>query len=347
MNKTSILIGAFSFLLVYGCAHKYEVKEITSFNKNGQLTAQVKKIAEPILLPRYMGITGEKLMVYKEKEHYMFEFFSLPEAEYLGSAGTRGQGPNEWIGILDPRSFCLSDTAFSVIDASVGLLKTAVYRGDSTLAIVRDEPVREGRMPYQGFYPLRDSMYAVAGNIMEPQELCLFDGRSNEVVKSTDFPHWVDLDGSGNQLAPAFAYIKNCVVNAEGTRLASFYGYFKRMRIYDGQLNLLHDVDIRIAPCHTNFSLTGNMAQQPVYYIGQPQAVGGYIYALCSNAAGSGHDVEKHPELHVFDWEGNAVACYGLDRDVSLIAISGKHRKMYALNMNVEDELYIYDLPEL
>ena len=67
------------------------------------------------------------------------------------------------------------------------------------------------------------------------------------------------------------------MVSPDRKRIAAFYSYFKRMRIYDEHLNLLQDVDIQIKPFHTHFSPAGHVAQQPQYYIGQPQAVNGCI----------------------------------------------------------------------
>lgn len=332
-------------LLCNGCTHTAHegATVVTSFAQTDSLTAEIKKIAEPILLPRYMGICGDRLFIYKEKEEFMFELFSLPEAEFTGCSGTRGQGPDEWVSLIDPRSFCLTDTAFSAIDASVSLLKTAVWT-DSAFTVSHQRRVRETGQPYQGFYPVNDGRYVTLGSLAAPQELCLFDS-TNEVIKSTDFPQWTDLNDEDNPLAPAFAYAKTCVVSPDRKRIAAFYSYFKRMRIYDEHLNLLQDVDIQIKPFHTHFSPAGHVAQQPQYYIGQPQAVNGCIYALCSNAAGG--EEEKRSELHIFDWNGKALACYTFDRRLSLIAISGRHRKIYALNKAVEDELYIYELPAL
>ena len=47
-----------------------------------------------------MGIVGEKLVVYKEKEEKLFSLFNLPDCSYIGDMGNRGQGPNDF-NLLD------------------------------------------------------------------------------------------------------------------------------------------------------------------------------------------------------------------------------------------------------
>ena len=343
MCKIAVIIY---ILFCFSCTEHVETISVSSFGKTGHLIAEIKEMPEPVLLPRYMGIVGDKLFVYKEKEQFLFEFFSLPEGDYIGCAGTRGQGPDEWIGMLDTRSFCVEDTTFSVIEASTNLFKTVVY-ADHKLHVTHTDFMREQGRPYQGLYLLKDSMYFTLGNIIEPDEYCLFDWRDNQKIKSTEFPQWVSLDEADSPAASAFTYIKTCVVSPDRCRFAAFYGYFKRLRICDDKLNLLHDIKIDIEPFHTNFSQNGDISQQPVYYIGQPQAIGDKIYALCSNAMGSGDHIPSRSELHVFDWEGHPLACYLFDRYVSLFAISEQYRKIYALDKNKENELYVYDLPSL
>ena len=59
-------------LLVFvlnACDHDNEKATIvTSFPQTGKLQAQVTQLPVPVLLPRYMGIVGEKLVVIKKRK---------------------------------------------------------------------------------------------------------------------------------------------------------------------------------------------------------------------------------------------------------------------------------------
>lgn len=341
----SLFYSSLLILLCGACASNTErVDVITTFGETGTLTAVVRKVPEPILLPRFMGIANNQLFVYKEKEDKLFEFFTLPDCFFLGSAGGRGQGPNEF-GLLDTRSFRTSENDFSVVEAGSNLLKRVVFE-DSCLTVTYTERVFEQGAPNNGFYLLKDSTYLTLGNIIESNEYCLLNKKTGDITKVGSYPQWTANQANKDNSLTFFNYLKSCVVHPDGDKFAAFYSYFKRLRIYNHAAALLHDIDIKIKPCSTNFQTGAETNEQPVYYIGQPQATKNYIYALCSNAKGSGLTVPSDCELHVFDWEGKAIACYKFDRRVSLIALSEKYNKIIALNNRIADELYIYDLPK-
>ena len=292
-----------------------------------------------------MGITGDRLLIYKDKEDTLFQFFALPECEYVGSAGTRGQGPDEF-GLPDTRSFCMNDTDFSLLEVGTNLIKTVTYN-DTVLKVTRVEPIFQPGISNIGYYPLADSICLTLGSLAENYEYCLLDRKNNRSTFLGDFPDWVDVDAQFNGVPASFIYIKTCVLSPDRSRFAAFYGYFKRFRIYDSLVNLIRDVEVQTEPYQTRFRGPEEIADQPVYYIGQPQAIGDYIYALCSNATGSRLQSTCRPELHVFDWEGRPVACYQFDRRVSLFAISERHGLIVALDNRNPDELYLYELPKL
>jgi hypothetical protein len=317
-----------------------QTKVVTAFPKTGELKAHIQKIPEPVLLPRFMSIANDYLFVYKEKEARLFEVFHLPEGTYLCSAGGRGQGPDDF-GLLDSRSFHACGNGFKVMEAGSNLLKTVEFENNQ-LHVSHAERMLENPSN-NGFYPLADSIYLTLGNIGDLTEYNLLDSKTGNITKTGDYPQWAGT----NVTEPGqvfFTYVKSCVVHPDGKKFAAFYGRFKRFRIYDRSAALLHDVDVGIEPSSAEME---NGQAVSAYYISQPQAIGNHIYALCANAQDHRPDRPNGCELQVWDWDGNPVACYRLDRKISFIAISEKYGKLYALDMSVDDELYSYDLPEL
>lgn len=343
MKQTTSLLLCLLFLCACHPSPNKEVT-ITEFPKTDSLVALEINIPEPILLPRFMGIANHQIFVYKEREEKLFSFFALPDGRFLGSAGTRGQGPDEF-GLLDTRSFSTSDEDFKVMVAQSNQLKTVVYK-DSCLKVLHSEKCFEQGAPNNGFYLLADSIYLTLGNLTDSQEYRLFNKKDYSNTPAGEYPQWTK-EYIDNPTARFFAYIKSCVVHPQKNKFAAFYGYFKRLRIYDSSVNLLHDIDVQIAPYHTNFGDAMDTQNRPVYYIGQPQCIDNYIYALCANAPGSGLDTKSDSELHVFDWQGKPVACYKFDRRISLFAISKEHGKIAAIDNRIADKLYIYNLPPI
>jgi hypothetical protein len=315
---------------------------VTAFEETGELTASVQKIPVPVLIPRYMCIVNDKLFIYKEKEDKLFDIFHLPDCTYLCSDGVRGQGPDDF-NLLDTRSFHVVENSFKVLEAGSNRLKTVVFE-DNHLSVLYSEPVFQNYASNNGFYPLADSIYLTFGNIGDLNEYCLYDKKKGTLTKTGDYPQWTMVN-TKESYQLFVTYLKSCVVHPNGKMVASFYGRFKRLRIYDNSATLLRDIDVRIEPYSKD--IEEDVANQSVYYIGQPQAIGNHIYALCSNSKGNNPDAPNACELQVWNWNGKPVACYKLDRKISLIALSEKYGKIFAIDKSVDNELYIYDIPKL
>ncbi|GHT49421.1 hypothetical protein FACS189474_3260 [Bacteroidia bacterium] len=322
--------------------HMEKTFTVTAFEETGELTASVQKIPVPILIPRFMCIVNDKLFIYKEKEGKLFDIFNLPDCAFLCSDGIRGQGPNDF-NLLDTRSFHVVGNTFKVLESGRNILKTVVFE-DNHLSVLYSEQVFENHASNNGFYPLADSIYLTFGNIGDLNEYGLYDKKKGTTTKTGNYPKWTTIN-TKEPYQLFVTYLKTCVVRPDGKRFASFYGRFKRMRLYDNSATLLHDIDVRIEPYSKD--IEEDVKNQAVYYIGQPQVSGNYIYALCSNFQGNNPEAPNTCELHVWNWDGEPVACYKFDRKISLIALSEKYGKIFALDRSIDDELYIYDIPKL
>lgn len=327
-------------LFTSSCANqnKHEI-EVSSFSQCGTLHAVIRPIPVPILLPRYMGILDNYLFVYKERERNLFTLFHLNDGTYIQDGGMRGQGPNEF-NLLDTRSFNTEADCFSVLEVGSNQLKTVKYDG-SELTTVHSKTIFEQGISNNGFYLLADSMYLTLGRLGENNEYCLLNGRTGELIEKGEYPQWTNISRKADTPPLFVTYLKTCVVHPDKKKFAAFYGRFKRIRIYDSNINLLQDIDVKVSPYFTKFE--EQVQNQPIYYIGQPFATEHHIYALCVN---SNTGIEQY-ELQIWDWDGHPVGCYQFDRKLSMMAVSLKYKKIYALDSNIENELYIYDLPLL
>ena len=311
-------------------------KSIEHFDKSEVLYAETHTIPNLIFLPRYMGVWGNYLYIYKERESYKFSVYRIPEMEYLGEMGSMGQGPNDF-NLLDTRSFNAVDGGFQVVEAGSNLLKTVKMKDERMIVVESKQTLQQG-FNSNGYYPLKDGSFLSLGQIQSDKEFSMYDSQNDSLFHLGQYPDCYEL---GSKEMPFLVYLKSCVVHPSKEKLAVFYSRFKRFRIYDASMKLLHDINVRTTPCNVS---PDDSSDSPTYYIGQPYATEKYIYSLCSL---SGTRKHGKSELHVWDWDGNPIACYELGRKISMFAISGKHNKIYALDNTVEDEIYIYDFPEL
>lgn len=338
-----LVFGCMGIISLFSCSQKEGTTVITDFPLKMQLKASVVQLPAPIYLPRHIGVFNDILFVYKEKEEQLFDFYKLPDCIHLGSFGNRGAGPDDF-GLLDTRSFESTQKGFRVMQAGSNLLKTIEFDG-SRLSVVQSEKMFENYPSNNGFYPLGNNGYLTLGDINGTKEYRVFNNQSGVITDASDYPQWVKWEDFPSKPPAFITYIKSCVVHPDKELFASFYARFKRFRIYDLSANLLVDADVRIEPY--TLALNEDVRMQPVYYTGQPFATDRYIYVLCANTDGNHPDAPPCPELHIFDWDGKAVGCYAFDRRVDYMVVSPQHKRIYTLNNQKENELYVYDLPNL
>ena len=333
MKKLSVIA---MLLVCCACSDSGKQKVVTEFERSGELVADVVEVSAPYLVPRYMGITGEYLLVHKVREDKLFSLFSLPGLEHVSDVGQRGQGPNDF-NLLDTRSFLMTPYGFHVIDANLNMLKE-VEISDKGLLVKKSRQVFSRGMSSNGFYPMSDGRYVTFTQPDSDKEFALYDMETGEsILTEIEYPHWQEIP---KEIPVFMTYLKTCVPHPDGKRFAAFYGRFKRWRLFDSSLELMADIDVQVGNSKADAALAP--AEQPVFYVGQPYATDKHIYVLCSNKNTSENACS---ELQVWDWEGNPLACYTFDRKLSLMAISEKYGKIYGIDNMIEDHIYVYKLP--
>jgi hypothetical protein len=336
------IISLSLILVLCSCSNnESRVSVVTAFDNSGVLLSRIHKTIVPVLLPRSMFVSNNKLFIYKEKEDKLFHVFNLPDLTYVCETGNRGQGPNDF-GLLDTRSFHFCKEGFYVLEAGSNILKTVIFKDDD-LFVTHAESMFVSNISNNGFYPLADSVYLTLGTLVDTNEYNLFDKKTRTLAKTGNYPQWT-LKNVDRPHEVFMTYLKSCAVHPDGKRFASFYGRFKRLRIYDNSASLLHDIEVRIEPYSED--IEEDIKQQYVYYIGQPYATSDYIYALCSNSKGNDR-MANACELHIWNWEGEPIGCYKFDRRITLMALDEEQNKIYGLNNLIDNEIYIYDIPHL
>lgn len=331
----------FIFLILSSCQmtgkNDNPFSVITQFPVEEELTAEVISIPPIAMTPFNIFTTEDKLVMYNLQKDSIFDVFSLPECNYLFSAGYKGEGPNDFMDV-DRRLFVPTKNGFKVFFQSHKELKEVQFR-DKSIEVVKDSILKFeiDQYPVNGFTPLNDSIFIYWSGFGKETEYDLLNRNTKEIIPFSPYPEWAKQENAER----LFTYIKNMTVKPDGKGFAAFYGYFKRFRIYDDKGNLLKDISLEIEPYASDFETEVN--SRMVYYFAYPKSSNEYIYALCKNAKA---DAEAIPELQIWRWDGTPVGKYKLDRHITLFSISEKYEKMYAVNGENEEEIYVFSLPK-
>lgn len=334
----SSLLTLFLFLYT-SCTHKQTDHShilINRFPVEGKLTAQVRQIPPIAMSPHAIFTTYNYLLLYNTQKDTLFDIFRLPDLTLLYSAGIKGQGPQDFYD-LERRMFEPTAKGFKVFSQPDRKIKE-VFVSDSGLWVDNDNALtyKIDETPLNGVLPVKDSTLIYWGRIESEKEYVLFDTQEGSRTFSS-YPAW---GNDQREELPIFTYVKNTVLNADHTRFISFYGYFKRFRIHSVEGELLKEVTVKTPPYEDK--LAENPLDRTVYYFTPPRTDGNYIYILCKNST---RTEEKAPELQIWNWEGEPVARYEMDRPLTLFDISATHHKLYAVDGEHEEEIYVYHLP--
>ena len=326
-----------SLLLFCACSRTGQVDVVTGFPVERTLSATEVEVPPVLLYPGYAQVLGDKLMVYEIQRDTLFDFFQLPECRYLFSKGWKGRGPDDFPE-LNWKSFAPSGDGFEVFGFDMKVRRAALTGSDLRVSV---EATITGGGMVNGVFRLAPDRYVMWGQPTDEFEYVMID-REGKVLR--EFGTYPDL--AGRELSPPerlSAYYKMSVLKPDGTRFASFYPVFKHWRLYDAEGGLLREISDQ-----TGVLPPGVLPEeQPEWfqsYYALPVATDRYIYVLCENRR---RNEPRHPttELQVWDWEGNPVGCYELDRQIAPFAIAEQYGKLYGVNQTDIDKIYVYPLP--
>jgi hypothetical protein len=340
--KITNIILLTSFLFACSTNKGGIIKRVNYFPINGELNCATTIIPVSILQPTRIFTYEDKLVIFDDVKNEIFKVFKLPEIDYLYGLGDIGRGPNEFL-FIDGNYIRVINKEIELLDN--GKLKRIQIANDSLITktansvIVLDNPLNN-------LQRINDSIY-ISDNIFSDNEYehLMINLRTNKVIKK--FGEYPDKQGlmiktnvEGYQV---FKKVNNS--SPSGDYFVAFYEYFNRFKIYNNNGSLQKDVflDDEKEPTVS----VSNMGNSPIYFFSQPCVTVDYIYVL--RLSKSEVDLQKDfgsfkPELLIFNWNGDAIAKYKLNKPITSIAISEEGKKLYGVNIMKENEIYTFNL---
>lgn len=318
-----------------GCTDNNRANDCVSMPEAVPLACETVETEVAALVPRGVFVVDGKLGIYKDREEYLFDFYSLSDFKYLCSTGRKGQGPDDFLG-LESRNFEVSDTAFSALEHMSWRVKTMTLVSDSALQVIGVSEPLEATGAINMFHRLDSLHYLSLGSTSNQKEFCIYDLSDGSAHEVGEFPQWMDAENEAGEMPRQLSYGKFLAVSPDGNKFVAFYWHFDHVRFFDRDCRELtcvtadHEIDKKQ-------EVGGRLL--PACYYGA-KAVGDKIYALHA-------DSDSTRLLEVWDWNGRPISVYRLDRPVTVMTVDTETRRLIAKDAEHCNEIYLYELPDI
>lgn len=289
-----------------------------------ELYADSISIPPVLLAVTRMFIAHDTLIVYEQRKDTLFSFWKLPDCQYLFSAGTKGQGPDEFL-MLD-KVFVETDNGFKTFELSSNKVKNLMIDRKEGLKLSSEQRLEVEQMPLNRLLFLADSSYCFLSND-ENYEYTLLD-KKQKTHNFSQYPIEM-IDKKADEIN-SFVYNKLTVAKPDGEKFAAFYGYIKMLRIHDRRGDLLKE-HVMGKPVDLS-----DGDKRLTYYSSYPFASDKYIYVL--------NVVENQKKMEIWSWDGIPVAHFLLDKKIDSFTVSEKYNKVYAVDRDNENVIYTYNV---
>lgn len=344
-KRLALLLILFPLLL---SCKKVTVKDIT-FPLEKKLVADSFPVP-PVIYSVNPGlvITGENLVLIETKADRIFSVFNLPNRKYVGGFGILGRGPGEF-NEMCTNTATPTDKGIRIFDYDKGLIEIdlADYPTDVSSNLIVKFPVllQYLNSPFQindsticGIpYPQAVERKGQIEAKFSKRPYIRYNTNSNEIDYFGSYPKLYS-----NKYFDNFwlIYMNVTVVKPDQSKFASVGYFIKSLTIYNNNGSLCKELIMRASD-----DLLGEESinqRAPIYY-DAIKATNKYIYAICEDTQ---HDkvLDNLPILEVWDWNGNPVTMFKLDRPVAAFEVRDDDKKIYFIDRKTQDRIFTYDL---
>ncbi|MDR3236226.1 MAG: TolB-like 6-bladed beta-propeller domain-containing protein [Prevotellaceae bacterium] len=342
MNNTRASISAGLMLSIFNFFSCSENTQVVKLPEITELSSTSKQLNVEVLLSGRIFIHEDKLIVFEQLHENMFKVFELPTLKYLYSFGDQGMGPNNFVSVGNDDIIAYHSEFVEIYDT--GKIKYVKFT-DSTAYIADTKPLNlfHLKTPVNRFKKINDSIYYFDNwfEIEQQNEFTRLNIFSHEQSYFSPYPDWIHL-ASDEEKYPI--YLKSTYYNSFNDKIAAFYYHFPVMKLLDSDGNTIKEVRFDAGKVSDYESV-----QNEVFHFTDAYATDDYIYAqwIGKSKKEVAGDMENFtPEIFVFDWDGNILNRYKLDKPSITFTVSENNRKMYCTSFTETDVIYEYDLPQ-
>lgn len=306
----------------------------------------------PVIYASHPGlvITGKKLVIIETQAGKIFEVFSVPDFKYIGGFGASGRGPEEFQNI-NTYSASATENGLRIFDFEKGILEIDFtnfpVKATSSNIITFPFSVQYMNSPFQ----INDSIicgipYPQAEIINGQPETRFIDNlyiRFNANSKRVDyFGNYPDLYPKKYSDQFWIIYMNMTTVKPDKQKFASAGYLIKTLHIYNNDGTLAKELIMKVP----DDLLAEESLNPKITYYDAIKSTDNYIYAICEDAPPD-NLLNNIPTLEVWDWNGNPVMRFKLDRPVAAFDVTKDDKTIYFLDRQSRDKILKYDLTGL
>lgn len=340
--KGIILISVISFLSFHSCKQA-TVKDVT-FPIEKELFSESFEVP-PVVYASNPGmmISGKHLILIEPRAEKIFSVFELPDCQYIGGFGVIGRGPDEFT-MVNPYSATTTDKGIRIFDYDKGVFEIDITDFPSNVSsrnTVKFPVILQGlNSPFQ----INDSIicgipYPQVGH-ENNKPYIRFNTNSNEIDYFGRYP---TLFPETNSDIFWFVYIHFTSVKPDKEKFASVGHYIKSLSIFNNDGTLRKELIMK-AP--EDLIVENGINSLALVFYDAIKTTNKYIYAICEEAPYTSI-LENRPKLEVWDWDGNPVIQFKLDRPVSAFEVTADDKMIYFIDRQTQDRIFTYNLDGL
>ena len=355
--------------VLWACNNKKYDSIVESFKTNQQLAHKIFDVqdAENELLDPYsIAVSGNTITTWNPRAPELFTTIDIATKRVIKHWGTRGQGPNEFIGTVDMYNN-YSNSGLNVWNQATAKLyffPHCILESGSiyfqTIPTGLSKP--EDRNIYDfahSVVQIDTSLFFVAAGGRANKRLALLDLKSNEAKEIGDFPH-EDINTQLPVGLRNMAYNSRIRYNRSLRKLVNVVFNSEMFEIYNVSVS---ETNVKLAMGNyttvpkyrattSSSGLTGAIVERVGNGKGRNREVtisDKNIFILYQDYKRAGMLKPTDAELIadmvlVFDWDGNPVKIYELDCFVTTIDYDKLTNRLWAIHNNPYPEIIYFDL---
>ena len=291
-----------------------------------------------------ISIGDQYLILTNSQENSLFKVYALPDLTFLYSWGKQGRGPDEFL-VAPITNLNQVDERVYVYELGTRELKSYQVT-DSTFSNLRTNSIS-----YEGQTNVHTSLTVVTDSLViaeygkehadDDYEYIALEP-DNETPKFK-FGDYLTDDQQGFERY--FSDFKTTAASPNSHRIASFYLYHNRLKIFDDKGELLHNRQVRDSELLNRDIIQGEFQYRIIMDVSESFIFSMGIYKNREEIADSTDNMMT--TFEIWDWNGKPLQRVRFDRFINHFTVSDELQKVYGYSDLINDEIYEYDIGDL
>jgi hypothetical protein len=289
-----------------------------------------------------VNVSDDYLIISDSDPDGFIKVFKLPELEFLYAWGEHGQGPHEF-QYIPLNEINTRDKHIILYEIGTRVLREYEVT-DSTLVSVQEFSLQyEGQTnTLTGITKVNEDFYIAEHGVTFDDNnfefLALQQDNDDLLFRFGSYPP-TELEG----YEKIFAYLKTTGASNDGKKIAAFYVYQNKFKIFDNQGNLLKKFRVQDDGINRTENELDNFQYRTL-----KSSTDNFLYLMAMHEYGD--EIEENIEtfrtsFEKWDWNGNQINRARFDRPIHNFVVSEKHNKIYAYSVLDLHIIYEFNIP--